>query len=448
MKVLPGAFMIFFLCVVFFIEAGLADAEAAGESSGSYGKDLADWTRRASLMPETEPKRGLVEFQVPPAVYDGARPDLGDLRVLAGNQPLAWVLRRPRGTQRNVLIDASLFNPTRIPGQVNRVMVDFDEPTMKDHIQIVTPGIDFKRSVAVEASQDAHQWEILREEAFLFDVSGRYSKDRISLPRNDFRFLRISVYHDSDDPEDVPIRRVRAWRREGEPAPLETVPVVDSSVELDRDRNTTLITIDLAYRNLPLRRLHLDFEEGNFHRQVTLWGRNKKTRVVTRRLESGAERRVTTEAPWHRIGPGRIHRYTAGDSVAASLSLPLTGGRFRYVQVRIDDGDNSPLSFLSAEADRYVDYVAFKPIRPGPYHLYFANPDARMPDYDLVHYERRLRTEGVTVANVREPVALRAERPEETIFAEVYNRVLWIALLAAVAVLSLAVWRQAKSVRK
>ncbi len=403
--------------------------------------DASGWVWRARIEPEREAEEGLVEFSVIPEVFDRARPGLSDLRVLAGARALPWVKFRQAGTQRDVPVEVKLYNPTRIPGEQNRVTADFGDRLIKNRIRVQTPGRDFKRRVRVEASQDALSWQILVEDAFLFDVAGLRHSD-VSLPPNDFRYLRVTVYHDPDDPEDVPIEDITAWRREGQPPLLEPVSIAATSMEHDKDQNISIISLDTGYRNLPLRSLSLDFEDENFHRYLTLWGRNEETRTVVRQLEGGGAREMIVEEPWQRITAGHIHRYAAGGAYSASLNIEA--GPFRYLQARIHDGDNPPLTFRGAEAERYVIKVVFPPSQPGPYRLYFGNPAADMPDYDLAHYVRRLRSEGVTAAEIGAVAALHPEEPE----AERHDRwVLWIAMLASVAAVLWMVWRQALNTR-
>ncbi len=434
------------LCVGSAILSFNAPMRGVHGAEASRGLDWENWRYRASIEPaEEDPGEGVVEFKVAPEVYDRARRDLADLRVLAGNRILPWVTERRRGTQRSVQLETALYNPTYRPGEFNRVVVDFGERIMKDSIRVDTPGRDFKRRIRVEAGRDGETWEILQDDSFLFDVSagpdGRYRRDRVSLPGNDFRYLRITVYHDPDDPKEVPIEGVHAWRREGQPAPLVRAPVVESTVAQDREDNVTLITLDLGYRNLPLNRLRLDFEEADFHRYVTLWGRNATTREVVRRMEGGGERKVTVGQPWRRITDGHIHRYSAGQGYSSSLDIQA--GPYRYLQVRIHNGDDPPLTFVEAEADRFIDTIVFPPRRPGPYWLFFGNPEGEKPDYDLQRYVGRLRSEGVTGAETGDVVPLRLEALEEIPFSELYRWVLWIALLGAVGLVGWMVWRQA-----
>lgn len=429
------------LCVVGLVLA------AAGA-----GIDLTEWKWRCRIRPERAAEDGLIEFSVPPAVFDGARRDLADLRVLAGNEVIPWVVRRPRGSRRSVRVRGKVYNRTHLPGKLSRATVDFGDRVMKDRVHVASAGEDFKREVRIEASQDASDWQVLRAGAFLFDVSGGpgdgFRKDVVSLPENDFRYLRLTIYHDPGDPAEVAIRDVWATRQEGEAAELTDVPVSETGVTQEGEDSVTEIELDLGYGNLPLHALRLEFADLNFYRHVSLAGRNRTTRRVTQRLEGGGERERRVEEPWRGIGSGHIYRYTAGGPPDESLTLGLKGARYRYLRVRVDNGADEPLEFLRATADRYLTYLAFPPRRRGPFWLYGGYPGAGRPQHDLPHYAGRLRSEGVTGAAVGGLRSVRVEKSREVRFSERFRRVLWIVLVGAVVVLGWLVWRQVKAARE
>ncbi|MFW5982490.1 MAG: DUF3999 family protein [Candidatus Brocadiia bacterium] len=425
------------------LNRGIAD-----EASGEERKTFSEWKWRAAVEVEGDPEEGLVEFEVTPEVFDRAREDFADLRVVAGRDVLPWVLRKPRGSSRTKRLECEMYNRTNIPGQMDRVMVKFEEEVMKDSIRIVTSGENYKRPVTVEASQDGQGWELLQDGRFLFDIStpagGRHQKSRIDLPRNNFQYLRITVHHDPDDPEEISIDDVRSYRTTGEPAPVESVDVKSISTRAGA-HDTTLLNVDLGHKNLPLRKMTVDVEDRNFHRHVTIRGRNRVKRQVKRRMESGAERTRTVREPWKPVGQGNIYRYSSGGASDESLEIDLRDCRYRYIQLEIHNEDNPPLKPAGVSVDRYRTYVAFQPRESQPWWVYLGNDGATMPDYDLSHYADRLRSEGVTQASLSAPDQWGVEEPDTPPWSEQYRWVLWVVLLMAITAVGWMVWRQAQA---
>ena len=115
--------------------------------------------------------------------------------------------------------------------------------------------------------------------------------------------------------------------------------------------------------------------------------------------------------------------------------------------MRIENADDPPLSFEGASATRLVHYLAFPPDGAAGYALYFGNPSARRPSYDVVHYIGRLRQEGVTGAELgaAEPNPAYGPRDRPAPWSEQHKWLIWIALLGALAALGFLVYRQIKT---
>ncbi len=429
----------------------LAALALVGGVSLAAETEADQWKWRAPIQPDQTPGEGLVELPIPPAVFDRARPDLADLRVRsADGREAAYVLRRPRGSSRRIPLEAKLLNRTYRPGEQTSITADFGEKLLKNQIEVVTGGRNFRRRVRVRGSNDAKSWETVREGAFLFHIAGGpatggYRKDIIALPDNNQRYLRITIYHGPDDPEQLAIEEVRAYRTVEHPPETTPVEVADREVVNRPDREHTEINLDLGHRNLPLYRLRLRFREPNFFRPVEVLGRNRIERVVEIPVEGGAPRREVREEPWHHITGGAVYRYPGGGS-AESLSLNLEGARTRYLQVRVRNYDDPPLTFQGARVNRLRSYLAYRPGGRGPYMLYFGNESASRPRYDLERYADRLRGEGVLTAalgEVERNPAFGVEEKEAP-WAERHRGLIWAGLLLVLAVLGVLIYRQAK----
>jgi hypothetical protein len=424
--------------------AGAVPFSAAEET------DTSKWSHRATVSVEGLAETGLAEFVLPPDVHDVARTDFADLRVLgAAGREVAYVLRRPEGTTRKHALAVRLYNRTLLPGS-RSATVDFGEKALKNRIEITVQGTDFRREVLIEGSDDGTRWQVVRSGAFLFKVergpaSSGYDKKVVAFPENDFRYLRITVKHDPGD-TDVGISGVKAWRHVHTPPETVSVDVAGRQVVEKPKERATEIVLDLAWRDLPLHEMTLDFTDANFFRRVTLSGRNAMDRIVRTSMEDGSVLEKRIETPWRSLASGAVYRYSSGGNVDESLTVSLGGAGCRYIRIRIENRDDAPLIFSGAKVSRLVQYVAFQPKRGEKYALFFGNPAARMPGYDLARFARRLREEGMTatgVSDVRENPG--RDREERVVpWSEKHKWLLWVAIAGIGAVLALMVWRQAK----
>jgi hypothetical protein len=210
---------------------------------------------------------------------------------------------------------------------------------------------------------------------------------------------------------------------------------------LSEDGERQDVELDLGYRNMPLHEVRLAFDNESFFRRVDVYGRNEKVRTVRRAREEAAPVEKAVEVPWQHAASGALYRYPGDGAPDESLTLGLRGDRYRYLQIRIHNYDDPPLEFLGADVSRLRAYLEFQPRGAGEYTLYLGNPDASAPRYDLNRYADRLRREGV-LSLAPGPVAPNPARPSEAGQAgEGYSLMIWLALLAAIAVLGYLILR-------
>ncbi len=431
----------------------LAALITATTAPAAAGSEMPEWSHQASIHLEGPTGNGVVELELTPEVHDMARRDLGDLRVAAETGDEApYVLRLAEARATKVTLKTRLYNRTYIEGTQSCVTVDFGSKALKNRVQVRTPGTDFRREVLVEGSDDGRSWQTLRGRALLFRVSRGptgpgYEKSEVALPDNDQRYLRVTVYNGADDPARIRIRSVAAWHLVQQPADVAAVPVLDMAVFENEKERRTEITLDLGYRNLPLHELQVRLTDANFFRRARVLGRNCKERVIRTPVEDGSLREETVPEPWAHVTGGVLYRFSGGGSTDESVGLRISGARYRYLQLWIDNRDDPPLHCEGAGVNRLRRYLAFQPKWDGVYTLYFGNTSAGRPRYDIVHYVDRLRSEGVARATLGAAMPNPAYRPDErpVPWSERYSGIIWLALLAALGVLGLLVYRQVKA---
>lgn len=416
------------------------------------GPDLSQWTGVAPLEVASRPEKGLIEFPLPLDLLAKARPDLADLRLVNNSgENVPYVLRVDRGAPgRAVSYPARLYNSLFVPGRESSVTVDFGSKMQRTRIDVDTPGINFRRRIRVEASEDAATWQVLKASDWLFRISfegGSFNKPDVSLPDNDFRYLRLTIFLAPDDPEQVQIRGVTAWNIQATPPQTLEVPTQSIQVTQDGGHKWTEIDADLGYENVPLYEVAAAFEDPNFLRRVELFGRNVKTRTIVEPVENSQPRKREVEEPWTHLTSGSFYRLPSGNGAEPSTGLALrVEASYRYIRLRIHNQDDAALKFSGLKVRRFQHFAAFRADAAGPFQVYFGNALAERPVYDLENYAERLRAEGVTAAalgpiggNTRFAAATKVAP-----WSERHPAILWGGLIAVILVLVALIARQMK----
>ena len=436
--------------LLFTIVLGICFADR----SPGEGIKIENWSFMAPIESRDRGLLGVDQFALSPEVLNAALPDLRDLRVVArGTEEIGYVLKSTRGSIHRIPLEVMIYNRTYIPGKQSSVTVDFGQKVLKNRVKVETGGTNFKRRVRIEGSDDGRNWQMVRDGAFLFRVQDsadkgvRFEENETEFPDNDFRYLKITVFNESGDKSVVDMKDVTAWRLVR--IIPESVDVPIRNVNRAEKNRTTEIKLDLGYRNLRLYELKLAFSDDNFFRRVRVLGRNRQTRVVRTKAEDAPHRERTVKEKWKNIRSGTVFRFSTDGSHQESPAISLSGGNYRYLLVRILNRDDPPLRFLAATVTRRVNYVEFAPKVPDGYTVYVGNPEARRPSYDIGHYIGRLRDQGVSRVAlgklVPNPLHKAAERPVP--WSERHRGIIWIALLAMVAVLGILIYRVIASTR-
>ncbi len=428
----------------------------------AWAVDAARWDARAPIVLPAPPARGIVSVPLPDAVFDqAANANLHDLRVIdARGREIGYVLEERTGVRMTTPVSVRLFNRLYLPGQWSRVTLDLlGKPARaRDTLAIETAGRNFRRAVRVEGSDDGRRWATVSEGQQLIRVTEDrrvlLEKDTVTVPDNRQRYLRLTVFTGSGELGRVEIEGVRAWQLTETSAETARVRM---RYAVTHTRGATLITIETVHRHLPLASITLAVADLQFYRRVSLW--TNPSRLPSRVGSQQTRLRQMREAgiSWARGGEAVIYRFPGGGPDAQALTVAFQSPRIpgepppmppqnasRYMQVRIEDGDNPPLEIQGLFLRRYVVDLQFAPTGQAPYTLLIGNPNARAPEYDLPHLVARLRAEGVTAARVGAVTRNPSFRPalgERQMW-------LWVALVLVFLVLFVLIRRQLAAARE
>jgi hypothetical protein len=367
-------------------------------------------------------------------VYDVADADLGDLRVVASDDP-----RRPvpyvldRGGEVASRVTPRVIDRGFVRGQTETATLDFGGRAWKREVGLSLSGDNFRRRVVVEGSDDAVRWQTLTDSAYVFAIPGtpaaRY--ETVPIPENEQRYMRVSVLHGDGDPERIEIRQVWASstpRREG-PSRMFVASMVR---EEDLRRRETVLTLDLGARHQPFRALGVAVSDARFMRGVTVEARRDPPR-----------RRATDEpqpAYWITLGEGSLYRYDDHGHRRESLRLDVAG-RERHVRLRIRNGDDQPLAIGVVTVTVPTERLLFEAAPGRSYVLTYGATGLGAPSFDL---PRTIVDVEAWQAGAR-PAALGAPRRVPTksrvAWTEAHPALLWTGLVLAVLALGALTWR-------
>jgi hypothetical protein len=352
----------------------------------AFALDLAQWQYRAEVTIE-EGTGEYCRLILPPEIYNVARRDLGDIRLIdAHDEQIPYVLTEPKDITGMQTYEPAVINRSTNADHAALVTLDFGDKTTKNSVEVVTKGDNFRRAVKIEGSNDNIEFFTLIEQAYIFAVRDDRRFEQVDLPANDYRYLRISVSPMEAEQNSPEIDTVKASRIEQNRAERQPVAMVLTEHREDDQNRASMYVYDLAYRLLPLTEIELDITDDSFYRYVSVEGRDAATRNIRIDSEDGRQRFKEVEVSWERIASDAIYRYIAVDGQKHErlvLRIPSGTRVHRYLKVEIRNYDDRPVSVKSASAMMMAHEIVFESKDNVAPLLYVGSESAVAPRYDL-----------------------------------------------------------------
>jgi len=280
-------------------------------------------------------------------------------------------------------------------------------------------------------------WETLRDDAWLvhLDQAAEEGHD-FTLPTNTFRYLRVTLRDEGDGAERPHLERgeascVRGFKDE------ELAPIQLRLTAFTRDDQTkqTKYQLDAGFRNAPIVRLDMAFADAHYHRPYELWGRNSAEEAIVPMTDPKLWSE-TRETPWCFVKRGTTYRIEDEQGIHVSEPIHDFYAPYRYLELRVYDGDSPSLKPSAAEVAAYRGRVrlAFRPEPDRRYSLYFGNEDAGAPEFDLDKALAIETLDAIPAGRLGAPVGLDNDQ-DATPWSERRAIPTWIALGAAIAVM-------------
>ena len=413
--------------------------------------DSSDWTWEAEIVARDAPS-GFVRLPTTLQVADGSRPSLTDLRVVDRSGFLVpHVVSTPRKQPARRWTSVRLINRTFQEGEFVRATLDFGGRDLKNHVRVTLSGDNYRRFAVLEGSEDGASWSTV-DSAWLFhfrDDDLIYDARILRFPVNDFPYLRLTAYNMEDEPGTIDMLKLETSHHvaaEG-PAPVPLDIRVMRVEPEDEEENVTILDIDTGFKHLPLRALSVEPTTPYFYRRYELLGRDALTEPYDRRTESGPEPAVR-DVPWLTVRRGVFYRIEGDDGVDEDLRIDEVGRSFRYLRLRIVNGDDAPLDIALQDIEVTRDALSSLVFDHRPeerYRLFWGNPKAAAPRYDLGRSVESIDRSDLPKVEIG-PVTRLIEEIEAESFLERYTWLLWAVLGLAVVIMSAIILRNLRNV--
>lgn len=367
------------LAIVVFLMATVTDV---------WGFDSTKWKFRANVTIEAGGE-DYCRLTLTPDIYNSARADLGDIRLVDGRSAeVPYVLARPKDITERFRYAPAVINRSTSADGGAMVTLDFGKQVVKNCIEVTTAGDNFRRAVRIEGSNDNVEFFTVLAQAYVFAISRTNRFDKIDLPTNDYRYLRIGVQPMAEEGRSPVIEHVRAFKAERKPAKRRLVEAIQLEHDEDEKNASSIYVYDLVYRRLPITEIELNVTDDSFYRYVTLEGRNAATRKVKIDSEDNRQRFREVQVRWEIIVADTIYRYTLPDGQKHEklvLRVPSHRAVYRYLKLAIRNYDDKPVAIESISARMIAHELVFAAEQNVGPTLYVGSESARAPGYDLGH---------------------------------------------------------------
>ena len=308
-------------------------------------------------------KPGMVRLELPPAVLDASRADLGDLRIRPrGGRECPYLFDVPV-RRADILREAGDFQVS-LADRTTFIEVSVKPADRIQAVDLVSPALEFLKSVRIEGLGSTRDWQVLVPSAVIFRQLESQSRMRIPLPSGAWERLRFLV--DDERSKPIPFTGVRTVTGPEKLAVTELPVTMVSREELPGE---TRLTLDLGAQNLDLAEVCFEIPEALFSRPCRV-GFSMPAADGGSRIEE--------------LGSGVLYRVADGDLSSEELAVPIHRRvPSRYVIVSIRNSDSPPLGIARAKVTYRPTILVFSAPQAGSWQLITGAVSERAPEYDL-----------------------------------------------------------------
>ncbi len=319
---------------------------------------------------------GMIKVHVPNNVSWNAN-SFSDLRIIDGQgNEVPYIFSRNISSSGNIS-NTRLLDMTKTKAGSTHFIVDFGSSgVVHTGLHIVSSSPNFRRQVAVDSSDsllpiDDPSWSPVTIEGFIFKFTDPYTrqvagKDTITFPANASRYLRVFIGSNPGEGGPVVVDSVTAYR-DVQISSASYSRTLNAFVYNNPIKKTSELTIDLGASGLITSSVAINSPDTNYSRRVVVEVSD-----------------TATTSSWKYAGESSISQISTSVFRGVSNIVQYPEQKARFIRLSIVNDDNPPLSLeQTVEVFGPVLSAIFEAHPQSSYTLYYGNPSAFQPQYDI-----------------------------------------------------------------
>jgi len=282
-------------------------------------------------------------------------------------------------------------------------------------VEIITPDVDFSRQVQVLGSNDGKSWNTIRKDGVIFDTNRgeKLRHTRINFPQASYRHLALKIVN--GDAQPLTISDIKVLQDNEVLGQTYSIYGTTEKSERNssRQENSFVVRMNSVF---PLDRLIIGTAERNFQRSVEV------------QIKRG-------NGDWERWAQGVIFNFDTATMHESRLAIDMPEIAAKEFRLVFKNLDSPPISVTNITGEGYRRLLVFKQQADRKLYLFWGNPQAQQPQYDLAGLIAKQRLDELPIAALSQarPNAKFAGSNARLPFTERYKHPLYIVVALAIA---------------
>lgn len=365
----------FLLAAIFFFSVSVANA--------SFSANDWKYIRNVTMLDSNNFAKIILPFD-----SGNLDPSLSDIRIVnQDNVETPYMISRDSsvsgGTHEGVILNKSTVQDS------TQFIVDTGDNQIHTSVLFSTITPNFKRQVKIYSSDKlipiaSSDWDEVINNGYIFkftdSVTGLTSgKDMVEYPANTSRYLKLVIGSGSEGPILVNQAILSGAITTDKVSYNSDFPV---SVYNNSSRHTTEVVADLGSNSYTTNAMTINSADINYSRRVI--------------VESSNDNKT-----WAIVGEGSISNIKTPLFSGSSNRVMYSNQKMRYIRMSIINNDNQPLSIMDhTNLEGPAVSIVFKTRTGAKYTLYYGNPSANFPTYDISQISSYIEENNIPIATI------------------------------------------------